>query len=56
MSKILKAIRQAFCEHEFHTLYLDSRFHTEREALVHHWVCKCKKCGKIIRVRCDNEM
>ena len=42
--------RQLLCEHEFYTLYLDSRFHTEREALVHHWVRRCRKCGKVIRV------
>lgn len=46
----LKAIKRLLCEHEFRTLYLDSKFHMECEEPVHHWVCQCRKCGKRILV------
>jgi RNase P subunit RPR2 len=50
MNPILKAIKQALCEHEFRTLYLDYKFHVEREEPVRYWVCRCRKCEKIMRV------
>lgn len=52
MSKrsLIEVVKQAFCEHEFEVLYLDSKFRVENEVHVHQWVCRCKKCGKDIRV------
>ncbi len=47
---ILEAIKQLLCEHEFRTLYLDSRIRYDREQPVRYWVCGCHKCGKIIRI------
>ena len=48
--KLIEIIKQALCEHDFHTLYLDAKFHTERGESVRYWVCGCKKCGKRIRI------
>lgn len=50
MKRFLEMLKQALCEHEYHTCYLDSRFRVERENPVRYWVCKCRKCGKVIRV------
>lgn len=51
MNKNLKnRLRRMFCEHEWDVLYLDSRFHVERENPIHYWICRCKKCRKIMRV------
>lgn len=49
-NKIKQIFRQLLCDHEFRTLYLDSRIRYDREQPVRHWVCKCGKCGQIIRV------
>lgn len=47
---ILEAIKQLLCEHEFSTLYPDVKFRYEREQPVRYWVCRCRKCSKIIRI------
>lgn len=47
---ILHKIKQMICDHELEVLYLDSRFYTENNIPVRHWVCRCRKCNKIVRV------
>lgn len=53
IEKLLKVLRQLLCEllceHEYRTLYPDALFRYEREQPVRYWVCRCRKCGKIIR-------
>lgn len=49
IEKLLKALRQLLCEHEFSMFYPDVKFRYEREQPVRYWVCRCRKCGKIIR-------
>ena len=43
-------IHSWFCKHEFKVLYLDSKFHMEKDFMVHSWVCRCSKCGKVRRI------
>jgi RNase P subunit RPR2 len=50
IESMLQTIKQTFCEHELEVLYLDSRFYMERSVPVRDWVCRCRKCNKIMRV------
>lgn len=50
MRKLLKLIRQALCEHEYHVLYPDVKFRYDRGQPVRYWLCQCRKCGKRTRI------
>ena len=50
IEKLLKALRQLLCEHEYRTLHSDVLFRYEREQPVRYWLCRCEKCGKVERI------
>lgn len=51
-----KLLKQALCEHDFGVQYLDVKFTVDRDDMVNHWVCRCKKCGKYTRVEARRRM
>jgi len=47
---VMLMLKRWLCDHDFRVQYLDSKFHMEMGNPVWHYVCKCPKCGKVIRV------
>lgn len=56
MNFIKLLLKQALCEHDFGVQYLDVKFTVDRDDMVNHWVCRCKKCGKYTRVEARRRM